>query len=188
MASRPKLTIEKKFFVDNTHYRYYSVWYNPNNKQKVDTIVINLEDDGDDKYPNCSFIKTERDLCEYILSNWGDGEYRVFGHLKGKKGFWAFGHWGINEEGFIFLKKEKSNSWEELRGESRYGFIPFLTPSSRRGNFTMWSDINLQLTENDFEEWGKDEEENIFESWGTPHNEIRFEEWGNSLERKRVEE
>ena len=167
--TRPKLSITKKVSFNWIHYRYYSPYYNPNVKGvRPKAYMIDLEE---------SDIQTERELCLYLHDKFGEGEYWIRGHLKGKKGFWTFWKGIIDDEGFIFFKKKKPKDFNEMRGENRYGFYPFLKSSSRRGMKMFWSDTDLELPEQEEGDWRKDKSERGFDDWGTPRNEIKFEDW-----------
>jgi hypothetical protein len=172
--SLPKLKIVKKFVLNDLgHYRYYSPYYNPDTKTKVLAPSIDL---------NKSFFETEKQLCQYILSVYGPGEYRLIAWKIGRKGCWTFWKGEITADGFIFfikttntskvikkLKKQlltadddkKATINEEIDFEKElkpfqeaknYGFVPYLKPSGKRGTFIRWEDEYL-IPKEEFDYW-----------------------------------
>ena len=169
--TRPKITITKLFRRGSLgHFRYYSPFFDPStqtSQQKPKAITFDLEG-GDNRYGDISFIKTEKELCKFILDNFGDGIYRVIGHIKGRHGAHTFWRGEITREGFVFFKRdvsvmgikklmremnqatteeEKIELQQEIDVEreinnlnkpDKHGFTPFLLASSRRGELVSW--------------------------------------------------
>jgi hypothetical protein len=170
----PKVTITKKFLLTaQGHYRWYSPLIDMNHRfpksirPKMPTFDL---DSSPSNYPHIS-VKTEKELCYFIYKNYGTGEYRLLGHLLGRKGTWTFWKGEINDEGFTFERRDMVNTREinklkrelgesedeeekqyikddielekELGSYAKYGFIPFLIPSGRRGELVLWTDEDL---------------------------------------------
>lgn len=143
---RPTIMIQKKKIFDNKGWnRYYT-------KAK-----INLNEVA---------IITEMQLCKIIYKNFGEGHYMIFAWKKGRQGFWIFWKGDINKDGFVFDIKKRASSYEiqRLREEldeeqdpamkkfieeeieiekedkqlTKYGFLPYLRASGRRGDFIHW--------------------------------------------------
>jgi hypothetical protein len=117
---------------------------------------------------NQTNIFTEKQLCEFIFRNFGPGHYMVLAWKKRRRGFWIFWKGDIEHDGFIFEKKDNVDT-DELRllkeeydeekdpdyravleeeierevnnnKKRKYGFTPYLKPSSKRGEFFHWED------------------------------------------------
>lgn len=106
----PKISIRKMFLrnKNNGRFMYYSPFFDNSQalakiKPKAPVLDLNGSDDG---YPDISFIRTEKQLCKFILDNFGVGIFLVTAHLKGKLGLFTFWRGEINSEGFMFYKKE----------------------------------------------------------------------------------
>ena len=157
----------------------------------------------DNRYLDISFIQTEKQLCRFIFAHWGKGIYCISAHLKGRCGIYTFWRGEINENGFVFylreypqnrelnkLKRELRNSNEEdksiiyeememekldkeITGMSRYGFYPFLKPSSRRGQFIMWDEPEIEIINKEDEKW----DDNLNKDADNKDREIGFEKW-----------
>lgn len=96
------LKIVKKLPTDNNgHYRWYPAFYKKASRIKLGNAPT--------FYLNNTIIKTEKDLCYLIYTNYGEGEYRVQAWRKGHKGTWTFWIGEINAEGFMF-RIRKSDS------------------------------------------------------------------------------
>lgn len=166
---RPKITITKMFLRGNQgHYRFYNPSFNPANpRAKRPAFTYDLE--GDSNYPFLN-IQTEKQLAWFIFKTFGPGIYRVISNLRGWHGAYTFWKGEVTAEGFTFLKREKNESSElhmltkelnqaeseeekeQIRSEmelektimkqapTRYGFRPFLRPSSFRGEFVTWEE------------------------------------------------
>ncbi|MEK6879871.1 MAG: hypothetical protein AABY22_09705 [Nanoarchaeota archaeon] len=180
---RPKITLQKIYRISEEHWRYYS----PSGKgTKMPTFDLDYEINP--KYPNISYIKTEKQLCRFIFENYREGFYTVIAHIRGRRGFWIFWKGEINKDGFMFNRKERYNKskieslknqlkeaneseasiiQEELTLEielgdinkyGKFGFVPYLTPSGKRGEFTFWvDDENSLKSKNEiYDEWGKE--------------------------------
>lgn len=145
---RPKIMIQKKKIFDSKGWnRYYG------------NEVIDL---------NYLPIYTEKQLCAYILNKFGEGHFCVYAFQKGRMGFWIFWKGTVNREGFMMEKRKVKSSEdiqllkdeydteedsdykmelgrmiteeERLKDRQKYGFVPSLKPSGRRGEFTFWED------------------------------------------------
>lgn len=111
----------------------------------------------------------KKQLCGLIYNQAGPGHYMVLAFpIKGSPRIWVFWKGEITEQGFMFEKKDNIGGYEidEMREgldesetsqeralfskaideaiatkrKKRYGFIPFLKPSGRRGEFVFWED------------------------------------------------
>lgn len=178
---------------DDLHYRFYSVM-SPDGF-KITSIPL-------DNYPE---LVTERDLLLLIFTSWGAGEYIIYATAKGRKGFFVFWRGIINEKGFLFHKKEYNRKalaeWNDIldlnepddkallqnikqeemdkKRKQLYGFVPFLQPSGRRGQFNFWNDSSFSLKSEDDkrgEDWGSPNKKSGDEGW-IP-NKIKPENWG----------
>ncbi len=189
----PKLMIRKRKQLDNKgHYRFYSV----KTPEGIKVASIALND-----YPD---IRTEKDLLRLIYESWGGGEYLVSAVCQGRKGFFTFWRGMIDEKGFFFLKKEYDRKaiaeWDDIldltdeddkallqnikeeekkkKKKQFYGFIPFLIPSGRRGQFNFWNDNSFSLKREESErgeDWGLSKK-NSGDGWSP--NVIKPEDWG----------
>ncbi len=106
---RPKLTITKKFILDSKgHYRFCNPDYPV---VKNSTLVISLHPGTEysrktgQPYPYLD-IRTEKQLARFLLDQFGEGEYKLFGHLKGREGMYVFWHGEVSTDGWIFIMKE----------------------------------------------------------------------------------
>lgn len=188
---RPKLMIKKKVMLDEKgHYRYYSANYNPaagklKGYERPKSPIIDLE-----KFLN---IKTEKQLIYSIYKQWGEGEYLIFGFVKGKKGTWVFWKGVIMSDGFLrerritnyqkainkikteMLKADEDekeflqddiNLEKELKTTSFYGFSKWLLTSSKLGVFAHWED-DVIINKPKFESWSDNKTEVTQEdTWG----------------------
>jgi len=171
--------IKKKVILDSAgHYRYYSALYNPElgklkGHERPKCPIIDLE-----LFPK---LQTEKQLIRGLYDSYGDGEYLIFGFIKGKKGTWVFGKWNVTEEGFCREKritnykrainklkdelslaedqdeedliKDEMDVEKEYKIESDYGFAGHLKSSSRIGTFVFWDDDEIELPNEKFDEW-----------------------------------
>jgi len=177
---RPNFTITKKLIIHpKGYYRFYSPFLNLEIKRalkksqypKAPTYTL---DPFDNRYPNVSGIQTEKQLCLFLFKTFGEGEYRLTAHVKGRRGGWTFWKGEITNEGFSYEKKkristkvlnslkeefketedshEKGEILKEIREEEsinkkpkHYGFSPYLKPSCIRGEFVTWEeDIDIE--------------------------------------------
>ena len=145
---RPTILIQRKKIFDSKGWnRYYT------------QARINL---------NESDIMTEKQLCKFIYDNFGEGHYMVLAWMKKRKGFWVFWKGEINNDGFMFeykknvdrkevqalrdeYEEEEEPEYRQLLHEliktevddnkaRKYGYYPFITKSSKRGEFFYWED------------------------------------------------
>ena len=216
------LLITKKIVLtDKGHYRFYSPNYHPeitgrlSRKKRPRAPKIYIPD-----HPE---IDTEKKLAKLIYDNWGSGIYRVQAHAKGIGSSWTFWKGEINDRGFRFFKRDlfskAQRNWKgELRNaedeeeknmisefirddfedskkkKTRYGFLPFLKPSGRRGDLILWESLELptQLDPmgnpiiNEEKDWGEErlkerleeKKKSIANSWGNgPIKKKEYAKW-----------
>jgi len=205
MTIRPKLGIMKKtYLTDKGHYRYYSAVY--------DRLRQKLPKSQRPKMPIWDLnylpqIQTEKQFIRLVYENFGPGEYLIFGFVKKRKGTWVFWQGTINEEGFVFNKKEykSKKNYEKLKDElmkaedeeerqwihdeidlckedeklKDYGMKSYLKPSVRRGQMMYWNDEDDALInkEKQFDNWNSESKEEQFDDWGEANKKEEFEEW-----------
>lgn len=106
MNHKPRLRITKKIVLDNRgHYRFYSPLY-PSKRQFI--VTLNPETEYNkfgEPYPFLN-IETEKQLALFLFQHFGEGIYRLFAYLKGRKGLYTFWYGEINPEGWMFFNKE----------------------------------------------------------------------------------
>ncbi|MFW5793859.1 MAG: hypothetical protein ACOCV1_00015 [Bacillota bacterium] len=75
-----------------------------------------------------------------------------------------------------FEQDEKEEAKKE-RAKRKYGFIPYLKRTGRRGRFTLWSDKRV-IKKEEFQKWGesKEKQKDKHEDWGNI-NKKEFEKW-----------
>lgn len=118
-------------------------------------------------------IKTEKELCWYLYSLYGEGRYVVFGRDSRSPSFFVFWKGEVNKDGFVFEKQdyiknelklfsaeldkaeseddkafwdtEMSRAKDDLKKDpkKRYGFEGYLLSSGVRGVFHFWNDDRL---------------------------------------------
>lgn len=189
---------------DKGHYRWYGANYDPlihkDKKKRPKLPTINLYD-----YPNIKtekdftkFIYNNFGEGIFMVLCY-KGRENTFVFWKGeinKRGFLFYKNTLSKKEirGWKKIKAEELASGdiesaklsekiiEEIKKESkeqknkgRYGFLPYLRPSNRRGEFMRWNDEEIKLKEH---KWGSDfkkENENK-ESWGKIES-PQFKKW-----------
>ncbi len=174
----PKILIRKRRQLDDAgHYRFYRV--RDGNGMIVPAIPL-------DNHPQ---IQTERHLLKMILDTWGEGEYLINGTAKGRKGFFVFWRGMVEKNGYLFYKKEYDRravaEWDDIldskdeddnallqnvveeekkkKFKQRYGFLPFLKASGRRGQMNFWNDKSFERSQDSEEESSETDRD-----WGSP--------------------
>ena len=168
----------------------YSPYFNQNTpKEKPRSPTYDL--DNQSNYPSIIWVKTEKQLCYFLYKTFGPGIYRILGHLKGRQGSWTFWKGEVTDEGFCFSLRERSNSAlarlskelkeaqtdeekQEIQNDIddekefnsidkpiKYGYKPYLTPSSYRGEFITWDEPDDHY----FKEEKGDKESKVEAEW-----------------------
>ncbi len=191
--NKPNFTVMKKLIISNRgHFRFYSPYLTyamlqrlrrnyKRPKMKAPTFTL---DPNDNRFPNVSYIRTEKELCWLLLTRFGEGDYHLLSHIKKHKGGWTFWKGQITREGFCFERRERLNSREitilqkelsetndpktqqdiidEIEFEkeflssfaNKFGFIPYLQPSGRRGEFIQWSEPEPEIIQKENKDEG----------------------------------
>ena len=176
MTFYPKVGVLKKRVLNSEgNYRYYSPNYNPEHGKKKKGIRPRMPIIDLNIHQN---ISTEKQFLGLVYDNWGDGEYLMFGFVRGRRGLWTFWKGSINKDGFLFRKQNDSNDsgwkkrdweYEKLQDDmqksgdldndvgikkKKYGFFPYLKSSGRRGTFVSWSNNGMNpYKEIESEKW-----------------------------------
>jgi len=175
---KPKILIQKNVVLDSLgHFRYYSV----NNigkrfKEKALVIDLNLTSINTEKQL-CRFIYENWGSGRYRISAFAKGRQGTWCFWKGdidEHGFSFDKRDNIsNNREINQLKKELNAATEEYERDIikeelqwttelekdinqyvKYGFVPYLTASARRGDFVLWTDEEeIKQVENPEKVW-----------------------------------
>ena len=188
------------------HFRYFGANYNPNIKKlrkkirpKMPVIDLSLHPEITTEKKLIKAIYDKWGIGEYRLIGYVKGRRGCWVFWKGnitEHGFIFFqnevkdniaGAWDkeINESNdeeerrlYEDFKKDEISEAQKNNRAKRYGFLPFLKPSGRRGQVVLWSDLEPELMARpEIEQWERKEEVIEDKKWSSELKKAEFAKW-----------